>query len=76
MYDQNIAFGTISAMFVDRRRIGWLNVDKQGHFANQCLSGTVWAGGKSGILVRIQNEPVFWRQFSKFWQGLFLLSHG
>ena len=62
-------------MFIDRYRIGWLKMDEQGHFANQFLPRTVWAGGKSSILIRIQNEPVFRRQISEFWQGYFLFSH-
>jgi hypothetical protein len=53
-------------MFVDRCRIGWLNVDEQGHFSNQGLPRTVGAGGKPDILIRIQNEPVFRWQISEF----------
>ena len=75
MGDQNIALGTIPAMFVDRRRIGWLNMDEQGHFAHKCFPRTVWAGGKSDILIRIQDEPILWCQFSKSRQGWFLFSH-
>ena len=74
MDNQNVAFGTIPAVFVDRCRVSWLNMDEQGHFAHQGLARTVWAGGKSRILVGIQDEPVLWRQFSQFRQGNFLFS--
>ena len=76
VYDQNIAFGTVPAIFVDRCWMGWLNMNEQGHFANQCLPGTVGAGGKPDILIWIQDEPVFRGQISELWQRRSLLSHG
>jgi hypothetical protein len=58
--DQNIAFWAIAAMFIDCCRIVWLDVDEEGHFANQHFPLTIRAGGKSYIRVWFRDEPVHW----------------
>ena len=50
-------------------------MDEQGNFANECLPGTVRAGGKPDILIWIQDELIFRGQIPKFWKGCLLFSH-
>jgi hypothetical protein len=72
--DQKIAFRAIAAMLVNCRRIIGLDVDKEGYFADRHFPFTARARGKTRLCMRIQNEPVHWRQLANLWKGR-LLGH-
>jgi hypothetical protein len=56
--NQQITVDTVTTGVIEDDRIMWINVNSEGNFLLPGLTFTLWATGKSGIRIWIQEEVV------------------